>query len=69
MPTRAYNQPMMTKNEAVTIFGTRRKITDALGISRQAVSQWPETLPQRLSDELIGAAVRVGIYRIKKVGK
>ena len=49
-----------TKQEAIRIFGgTMRAVGDALGISRQAVYQWPEKLPQDTSDRLVGAAIRL----------
>ena len=51
----------MDKKTAVQIFGTQSAIADALGITRSAVSQWPEQLDQRTTDELIGAALRIGI--------
>lgn len=49
-----------TKQEAIRIFGgTMKAVGDALGISRQAVYQWPEDLPQDTSDRLVGAAIRL----------
>lgn len=49
-----------TKQEAIQIFGgSMRAVGDALGISRQAVYQWPEELPQDTSDRLVGAAIRL----------
>lgn len=48
----------MTKTEAIAIFRTGKLLADALGITRSAVSQWPEELPPRLADEIIGAALR-----------
>lgn len=49
-----------TKQEAIRIFGgTMKAVGDALGISRQAVYQWPEELPQDTSDRLVGAAIRL----------
>ena len=51
----------MNKQTAIQIFKTQSAIADALGITRSAVSQWPEELDQRTTDELIGAAMRIGI--------
>lgn len=48
----------MTKTQAIAIFRTGKLLADALGITRSAVSQWPEELPPRLADEIIGAALR-----------
>ena len=51
-----------TKQEAIQIFGgTMRAVGDALGITRQAVYQWPEVLPQDTSDRLVGAAIRLNL--------
>lgn len=51
---------IQTKQEAIRIFGgTMKAVGDALGISRQAVYQWPEELPQDTSDRLVGAAIRL----------
>lgn len=52
----------MTKTEAVKMFGnSRRKLAEALGITTQAVGQWPEQLSQRVADRTLGA-----LYRTKK---
>jgi len=51
----------MNKKYAIYIFGSVQKLADALDISRQAIYQWPDVLPQRLSDEITGAAIRLGI--------
>lgn len=48
----------MTKTQAVGLFRTRRALADALGITPSAVSQWPDDLPTRLTDEIVGAALR-----------
>ena len=53
--------PMMTKTEAIAIFGSRQQdLADAVGVTRSAVAQWPEELPQRHVDIVVGAAVRLG---------
>ena len=38
----------MNMEEALAVFGTRYKIADALGLSRQAVYQWEEIPPLRV---------------------
>jgi len=37
----------MTKSEAIEIFGSSKKVADALGITKGAVSNWPkESIPR-----------------------
>lgn len=50
----------MEKSDAIAIFGTTRAdLARALGISSQAISQWPEVLDQERIDRVIGAAMRL----------
>lgn len=52
----------MTKTEALDLFdGKTVKCAEAVGVTYQAISQWPEELPQRLSDRVIAAAYRKGL--------
>ena len=52
----------MTKHEATKIFGgTQSALAAALGVSRSAISQWPEQLSQRQADMVLGAALRLGL--------
>lgn len=53
----------MTKQEAVAIFGTNRKLAEALRISTQAVSQWPEVLSQGIADRVLGAKTRLRVRK------
>ena len=48
----------MTKTQAIGLFRTGKALADALGITPSAVYQWPEDLPPRLADEIVGAALR-----------
>lgn len=50
----------MKKQSAIALFGTGTALAHALGITKSAVSQWPEELPQRIADEIHGAAIRLG---------
>lgn len=50
----------LTKQQAVAIFGSGAAIGRALGISKGAVSQWPENLDQKQTAMVIGAAVQLG---------
>lgn len=49
----------MKKSDAIKIFGNQSKLAQALGLSKSAVSQWPENLTHYYSDRVIGAAVRI----------
>lgn len=52
----------MTKEEAIRLHGgTQRRLSQALGLSESAVSQWPDELTERQEDRVLGAAVRLGI--------
>lgn len=52
----------MLKTEAIALFGTSAAdLARALGVTRSAVSQWPEVLAQDQADRVIGAAVRLGL--------
>ena len=48
----------MKKSTAIRIFENPRKLADALGITRQAIYQWPDDLPLHLEDRIVGAAIR-----------
>ncbi len=48
----------MKKQDAIRIFGTGTKLAHAIGISPQAVYQWPEELTAALNDRVIAAAIR-----------
>ena len=50
----------MKKSDAIALFGTQTNLARALGISPQAVSQWPHLLTQGQIDRIIGAAIRLG---------
>jgi len=55
----------MKKSDAVKIFGNQSDLAKAIGLSKSAVSQWPDPLRQAHIDRVIGAAVRLG----KDLGK
>jgi UTP--glucose-1-phosphate uridylyltransferase len=51
----------MTKTEATELFGgTQSALAAALGVSRSAISQWPEQLSRMQADRVLGAAARLG---------
>jgi DNA-binding transcriptional regulator YdaS (Cro superfamily) len=44
---------MMTVDAAIKVFGSRRKLADALGISTQAIYQWGEYVPKLRAYEIL----------------
>lgn len=50
----------MTKKDAIDLFGSVQVLAAALGITRQAIYQWPNDLPQDQADRIRGAAMRCG---------
>lgn len=52
----------MNKIQAKTLLGgTGADVARRLGITRSAVSRWPDPLPPRVRREVIGAAVEQGL--------
>lgn len=49
-----------TKAEAAKLFGTYSALARALGLTKQAVNQWPDELTIRQQNEVVGAAIRLG---------
>jgi len=43
----------MNTEYAIKVFGTRRKLADALGISTQATYQWGDTVPKLRAYEVL----------------
>jgi antitoxin HigA-1 len=54
----ASNSRNMRKAEAVSIFGSVTNVATAVGVSTQAVSQWPDPLPPRIADRVLAAIAR-----------
>ena len=52
----------LSKNDIKRIFQSQKNCAKALGISQQAISYWPDPMPQRRSDEVIGAAIRSKLH-------
>jgi hypothetical protein len=50
----------LTKKQAIAIFGDGVKLARALGLSKGAISQWPDLLDQKRTAMVIGAAVQHG---------
>ncbi|MBE7562231.1 hypothetical protein H7F10_04500 [Acidithiobacillus sp. HP-6] len=51
----------MKKATAVKMFGTASRLAKVIGISKACMSAWPDVLTPRQSNEVIGAALRMGI--------
>lgn len=52
----------MLKSQAIELLGPDlSSAAEAVGISYQAVKKWPELLPPRISDRVLGVCVRNGI--------
>jgi DNA-binding transcriptional regulator YdaS (Cro superfamily) len=50
----------MKKKDVIKLFGSLSNLARAIGISPQAVSQWPDELTPAIRDRVIAAAVRIG---------
>ena len=54
--------PRMFKSEAINLLGSdAATAAGVLEVSYQAVNKWPELLPRRISDRVLGACLRNGI--------
>lgn len=51
----------MLKIQAIKLFGeTNSDAARAIGVTYQAIAKWPDVLPSRISDRVLGACVRLG---------
>ncbi len=50
---------ILSKQQAIRVFGSGADLGRAIGVGRSAISQWPEKLNQRQTDLVIGAALRL----------
>lgn len=49
----------MLKTKAIELLGgSPAAVARAVGVSTQAVSQWPDTLPERIADRVLAALAR-----------
>ena len=55
------NMTLMNKQTAIDIFGNAAALSRAIGVTRSAISQWPDTLEQSQMDRVVGAAIRHGL--------
>lgn len=57
----------MRKSDAIELFGGVKQLAEALIISPQAVSQWPDELSARHTKQVLGEAViRYGVRKTRK---
>ena len=58
---------VLTKQQAAELFGGRLiDLARAIGISKQAVDQWPDALNVRQIDNVVGAAIRLGLIKTSR---
>ena len=56
----------MHKSEAIRLFGTKQQhLADALGVTRQLISAWPDELRPEQVDRVLGAFLRVHGFRFQ----
>ena len=54
----------MDKSEAIRLLGgTTKEAAEAVGVTVQAVTQWPDTLPPRIADRVQAALWRISHAR------
>lgn len=52
----------MFKDEAIDLLGgSAVRAAELMGVTYQAVNKWPNVLPQRIADRVLGVCVRHGI--------
>ena len=57
----------MKKRDAISLFGsTQSALGAALGITKSAISQWPDDLTQPQIDWVTGAVVRLGKIKVSR---
>lgn len=57
----------MKKSTAIALLGgTVPLAAEAVGISYQAVDKWPDELPKRISDRVLGAYARLNIPAVNQ---
>lgn len=55
----------MRKLDAVKMFGTVPDLARAIGVTPQAIYQWPDILAVAQTDRVVGAAVRLGKLQVR----
>ena len=57
---------ILTKQEAIDMFGSVPRLAEALNVSRQAIYAWPDNLDAYRKQRVIGAAVLSGRLKLKR---
>jgi len=52
-----------TKSAAITLWGDKYALAAAIGVTRQAIDQWPQKLTERKINEILGASIRAGLIK------
>lgn len=50
----------MRKQQAVDLFGSPSQLAEAIGVTRSAISAWPEALSDKIADRVVAAGIRAG---------
>ena len=58
-----------TKRQAIELFGSRVKTAEAMGITPQAVTMLGKKLTRKKQDQIIGAAIRLGLTPVQVKGE
>lgn len=60
--------PSMKKSDGIEVLGgTARAAAEAIGVSPQAVCDWPDLLPERISDRVLAAWARINVPNLPAV--
>jgi len=57
----------MQKSEAIKLFGSKRNLYEALGVSRQTLFRWNNCLTQQQADQVAGAFMRINEERDREL--
>jgi len=52
----------MDKSKVLNIFGSAARTAAAIGVSKSAISQWSDDVPQIHVDRVVGAALRLRVF-------
>lgn len=59
MPLKHASMQFMTRDQAIALLGgTVTSAAAEIGVSYQAVNQWPDELPKRIEDRVLAALAR-----------